>query len=47
MDAVDILINDEQGDLDVSEVYITRSPININSDEDAASEDEGGMIHKF
>ena len=44
MDVIDILINGEQRDLDVSGVYITLPPANMDSDEDSASEDEGGTI---
>ena len=44
MDVVDNLINDEKGDLDVSGVYITLSPVNMDLDEDEASEDEEGTI---
>ena len=44
MDVVDILIGDEPRDLDISGVYITPPPVNMNSDEDSASEDEGGTI---
>ena len=47
MDVVDILINDEQGDLDVGEVYITLPPVNMDLDEDSASEDEGGTIENL
>ena len=42
MDVVDILMDDEQRDLDVSGVYITPPPVNMDSD--SASEDEGGTI---
>ena len=34
MDAVDILINDEQGDLDFIGIYITLPPVNMDLDED-------------
>ena len=44
MDVVDILMDDEQRDLDVSEVYITPPPVNMNLDKDSASEDEEGTI---
>ena len=44
MDVVDILINDEQGDLDVSGVYITLPPVNMDSLEDSASNDEEETI---
>ena len=42
MDVVDILINDEQRNLDVSGVYIILPPVNMDSD--SASEDEEGTI---
>ena len=44
MDVVDILMDVEQGDLDVSGVYVTPPPVNMDLDGDYASEDEGGTI---
>ena len=37
MDVVIILINNEQGDLDVSKVYITLPSVNMDSDEDSTN----------
>ena len=42
MDVIDILINYKQEGLDVSGVYITLSPVNMDSDEDSVSKDKGG-----
>ena len=47
MDVVDILMDDEQRDLRVSGAYITLPPVNIDLDEDSASEDEGGTIENL
>ena len=44
MDVVDTLMDDEQRDLDFSGVCITPPPVNMDSNEDLASEDEGGTI---
>ena len=44
LDVVNILINDERGDLDVSGVYTTLPPVNMDSNEDFASKDEGETI---
>ena len=42
MDIVNILINNEQEDLDVNGIYITLTPVNMDSD--SASENEGRTI---
>ena len=44
MDVVDILMDDEQGDLDISGVYIIPPPVNMDPEEDSASNDEGRTI---
>ena len=44
MDVFDILMDDEQKDLDVGGVHITPPPVNMDSNEDSASKDEGGTI---
>ena len=44
MNVVDILMKDKQRDYDISGVYITPTPVIMDSDEDFASKDEGGTI---
>ena len=47
MDVVGILINDEHGDLNVSGVYISPPPVNMDSDSDFTSEDQGHSQKKL
>ena len=47
MDIVNILMNDKQGDLDVSRIYITPPPVNMASNEGSTSQDQGGTIENL
>ena len=42
-DVVDVLLEDENEELEVDGIYIAPPQVNIDSDEDSADEDEGGL----
>ena len=43
-DVVDALAEDESNLLDVDGIFISPPDVNMDSDEDSASEDEGGLV---
>ena len=43
-DVVDALAEDESNLLDVDGIFISSPDVNMDSDEDSANEDEGGLV---